>query len=137
MSTCRPNSEQETDEARRFIALTFILGAVTWGIAAYFVMVYARHMRDKSLAFNAKQCFVWNLTLGLVFAGVILAGGIARFVLAVLGVEVPSVCDGILMVVLPATMIVFNMMLNLVGAVRVLRGKPFLFPLIGKKLRNK
>jgi uncharacterized Tic20 family protein len=93
-----------------------------------------KHGEDKKLAFQAKQAAVWQV-LGGVLVGIVAAvGGMVTAMLALADPAITLLVAGIVMLLVVVLLFVLMVFMAL-GAIRMMQGKEFYYPIVGKKLK--
>ena len=108
---------------------------MSWGLGVLFMMAHAHKSGDKILAFHARQSFLWNILVGLGLTVFMVVGFVAFLLLLLSNIIGPVSFVAVHVVVILALVIpiLLNIMLNLWGAARILHGKQFFYPIVGRR----
>jgi uncharacterized Tic20 family protein len=107
---------------------------IPFGTIVPIVVWLLKRGSDKKLAFEAKQAAVWQM-VGGIFIGILAAiGGV---VTAVVTLAAPALSVIAALVIFGGVFLLLAVLLffGVLGAIRMMQGREFYYPLVGKKLK--
>ncbi|MDP6380142.1 MAG: hypothetical protein QF662_02250 [Phycisphaerae bacterium] len=132
-------TEAKIRTEREQVALCYLAGAFSCGMTSLLIWVHARRKGKEYLRLDAKQSFLWHMIAGffplflfsfLVSLGLILVMSLGQYSFEEHTLAYILVANCLM----PFILLPLNLGLNFFAILRVLQGRRFLFPVLGKMI---